>query len=149
MVRTMVTFALVLALVTAVQTEPLDQRMAPRSIALEISRVAQTPEEAAIRVQMAWDESRLIPDAVGDSGKSFCAFQLQRNKLSVAEHRETLTDIRKCVEVADRRLRDSAAACPGAPLSSYAAGSCQAVKLSARRIAAARRLLLRAMAIDG
>jgi hypothetical protein len=131
------TFAFVLSLVMAVITEPIDQRMAPRAIALEIARVSRTPLEAAVRVEMAYEESRLIPDRVGDGGKSRCAFQLQRAPISV------LTDLRQCAEIADVRLRQSARDCPDAPLSSYASGGCNAVKLSARRMSAASRLLAR------
>jgi hypothetical protein len=131
------TFAFVLALVMAVQTEPLDQRMAPRAIALEISKVARTPIEAAVLVVMAWEESRLIPNAIGDHGRARCAFQLQHASVDV------LTDLRKCVEVAHDRLVASAEACPDAPLAVYASGSCGlARKLSARRMALAERLLL-------
>src|ERR1700676_1421557 len=122
------TFAFVLSLVLAVMTEPIDQRMAPRALALEIARVSRTPLEAAVRVKMAWEESRLIPNAIGDGGKSLCALQVQRNGLPHAVWLSTLTDLRKCVEVADERLRASAADCPDAPLSSYAAGTCKAVK---------------------
>jgi len=133
-----VTFALVLALIVAVQTEPLDQRMAPRSLALEISKVARTPLEAAVMVETAWQEGRLIPNAIGDHGRARCVYQLWGAPLSV------LTDLRDCVERAHDRLVASAEACPDAPLAVYASGSCgRARKLSARRMRAAAALLAR------
>ncbi len=123
------TFALCLALVLAVQTEPTNQRMAPRAIALEIARVARTPLEAAVMAVTSWEESRHVPDAVGDSGRALCAFQLQHAPSSV------LRDLRQCVEVAHARLVASAEACPDAPLALYASGRCdRGTKLSRRRM---------------
>jgi hypothetical protein len=130
--ETLMPFAFVLSLVLAVMTEPLDQRMAPRAIALEIARVSRTPLEAAVMVEMAWEESRLI-DRDGDSGRAHCQFQLWGRPP---------TDLRDCVERAHQKLAESFAACPDSPLSLYASGSCAlARRLSSRRMSAAARLL--------
>jgi hypothetical protein len=130
------TFVAVLLLVSAVMTEPVDQRMAPRAVALEIARVARTPLEAAVLVVMAWEEARLIPDAIGDGGKARCAYQLWGAPLSV------LRDLRQCTEIAYARLMASWAACPESPIAMYASGSCKrGTRLSARRMAKAFALL--------
>jgi hypothetical protein len=129
-------FAIALALVTAVQTEPLDQRMAPRAVALEIAREAETVEEAAVFAVMAWEEGRLMPDALGDQGRSRCVYQLQRVAWSV------LRDLRECTRIAAGRIRQSMRACVDAPLAVYASGNCwHARLLSARRMARVWRLL--------
>lgn len=126
------TFEFVLALVLAVMTEPLDQRMAPRSLALEIARVSRTPLEAAVMVEMAWQESRFI-DRDGDSGRAHCQFQLWGRPPK---------DLRDCVERAHAKIEESFAACPDSPLSLYASGSCAlARRLSARRMKSAQHLL--------
>lgn len=132
----MIPFPLALALVAAVQNEPLDQRMAPRAVALEIAREAEDLKEAATLAVMAWEEGRLRPDAVGDQGRSRCVYQLQRTTWSV------LRDLRECTHIALERLRASAAACPDAPLAAYASGNCgHARVLSARRMAKVWRIL--------
>jgi len=130
------TFAACLAIVLAVISEPIDQRMAPRAIALEIARVAQTPLEAAVMAVTSWEESRHMPDAVGDSGRARCAFQLQHAPISV------LRDLRQCTEIAYERVMASWRACPNAPLAIYASGRCvRGTRLSARRMARALALL--------
>lgn len=130
------TFALCLALVLSVITEPIDQRMAPRALALEIARVARTPLEAAVMAVTAWEESRLIPDRIGDHGAARCAFQLQHAPLSV------LRDLRQCTEVAYARIVASMSTCPDAPLAMYASGNCDhGRRLSERRMRKAVRLV--------
>jgi hypothetical protein len=129
-------FALALALVAAVQTEPLDQRMAPRAVALEIAHEAETLEEAAVLAETAWEEGRLVPDAVGDHGLSRCVYQLQRVAWSI------LRDLRECTRIAAARIRQSMRACVEAPLAVYASGNCgHGRMLSARRMAKVWRVL--------
>jgi hypothetical protein len=118
--------------------------MAPRAIALEISRVAKTPLEAAVMAKTAWDEGRLIPNRVGDHGKSLCTFQVQQNGLPLKVWLSTLTDLRTCTEIAYERVMASWKACPGAPLAVYASGRCdRGTRLSARRMASAIALVSR------
>ena len=132
----MVPFLQVLAMVTAVQSEPLDQRMAPRAIALEIARVSDSLEDAAAHVVIAWEEGRLIPNAIGDHGKALCVDQLQHAPAVV------LRDLRACIELGAKRLRASMAACPAHPFAPYASGSCAlSHRLSAVRQALSDRLL--------
>ena len=122
----LVTFEMVLALVLAVISEPIDQRMAPRSIALEISRVAKTPIEAAVMVRTAWDEGRFIPGAVNPVDGSMCAFQLQLVPRSV------LTDLRECTERAYAKIVASMKKCTKAPLAAYLSGNCDTAIETAR-----------------
>lgn len=132
----MVPFVAVLAMVQAVRSEPLDQRMAPRSVALEIARVAVDELEAARLVKTAWDEGRLKPTAIGDHGKALCVFQLQHAPARV------LRDLRLCTEIAAQRLRASVAANPEHPFAAYLSGNPRAAwSLSDERERAARRLL--------
>jgi hypothetical protein len=132
----MIPFAAVLPMVMALAArEPLTQRQAPRSVALEISRVAESLEEAAVMAVTAWHESRFVPDAIGDHGQSLCAWQLQTRA-------PVLRDLRRCAELAHARLRESAEACPAHPLAVYASGRCDwAWPLSDNRMRDARRLL--------
>ena len=132
----MISFPIALALVTATITEPVDQRIAPRAVALEIAYAAESVEEAATLAVMAWDESRMRPDAIGDQGRSLCAYQLQRVSWGV------LGDLRFCTRIAVERLRESARQCPSAPLAVYASGNCgHARELSARRMAKVWKIL--------
>ncbi len=131
-----VTFESVLLLVMAVITEPISQRMAPRSVALEIARVARTPLEAAVMVQTAWDEGRLIPGAVNPVDGSMCAFQLQLVPRSV------LIDLRECTERAYTKLIASMRKCTKAPLAAYLSGNCEtAIEIARLRWARALALL--------
>lgn len=132
----MIPFAVALLLVAAVQTEPMTKDMAPRAIALEIARIAESVEEAATLAVQAWEEGRLMPGAIGDHGRSLCVYQLQRVSWRV------LYDLRECTRIAAERLRMSARQCPSAPLAQYASGNCgHARELSAKRMAKVWRLL--------
>jgi hypothetical protein len=129
------TFAACLAIVMAVITEPIDQRMAPRAIALEIARVARTPLEAAVLAKTAWEEGRLIPNRVGDHGKSLCTMQLKQNHLRLRDWLALNDDLRRCIEEGYARIMQSWQACPDAPLALYASGRCdRGTKLSRRRM---------------
>lgn len=133
----MVPFAAVLTMIATVQNEPTNQRMAPRALALEIGRVAESPLEAARMVVLAWRESRFVPDAEGDGHAALCAFQLQHAPKRV------LRDLRLCTEIAVKRLRVSVAANPDHPFAVYASGRADwAWRLSDEREEAAQRLLL-------
>ena len=117
----MIPFGLALAIVMRVSiSEPVDPRMAPRSIALEISKLAEDPTEATLMAITAWHEGRNIANAVGDHGKALCTMQLQHAPSSV------LRDLHECMERGRDRLRLSAQRCPSHPLADYASGRCDA-----------------------
>lgn len=127
----MVPFSLVLEMVMALSArEPTYGRQAPRSFALEISRVAADVREAALLADTAWEESRFVPNAVGDHGRALCGYQLQHAPTRV------LVDLRLCTELGLERLRQSAALCPRHPLAYYLSGRCDAaLAASDRRLA--------------
>lgn len=127
----MVSFQIALALVLqASSSEPLNQRMAPRAIALEISKVAESVEEAAKMADTAFHEGRNVPTAIGDHGKSLCVYQLQFVPVTV------LRDLHLCTVLAVRKIRAAAAICPEHPLAPYVSGNCGAGhQISDRRMA--------------
>lgn len=96
---------------------------------------------AALLVAVAFRESSLRLDAVGDGGRARCAFQLW------SAPREVLTDAVLCTQIAHDRLRESFKVCgPDNLLGLYAAGprGCalpKARRISADRLALARRLV--------
>ena len=98
---------------------------------------------AAWLVAVAFRESSLRLDAVGDHGHSVCAFQIYGGAQAL------LTDADRCVSVAFYMLRTSMRYCPAFPLAWYAAGgdaakacaSPQAQRLSRDRSALASRLV--------
>lgn len=130
-----VPFAMVLAMVEAVVPAPT-RHQAPRAIALEIARVAESPLEAARLVIVAKRESDFVPAALGDHGQALCAMQLQHAPARV------LTDLRLCVEMGAYRLRASVSANPAHPFACYLSGDPRrAWSQSEDRERAARRLL--------
>lgn len=111
---------------------------------------------AAFLVAVAFRESSLRPDALGDRvGKaktptSFCAYQIHLpwgKKTPEGWSGEDLAgDPDKCVTVAFRMMRESARACPAHPLAFYAEGppgctSERAQRISRDRMALAQHLL--------
>ncbi len=105
---------------------------------------------AAFLVAVAFRESSLRNDALGDHGQSHCAFQIYlpggqktREGWSGTELRE---DPSKCVTVATRILRDSMRWCPSFPLAIYSSGptgcsDARAQRISRDRMALAKRLV--------
>ena len=67
-------------------------------------------------IAVAFRESSLRLDAVGDNGHSVCAFQVWGGS------RALLTDAGRCVSVAFAMLRTSARYCPAFPLAWFALG---------------------------
>lgn len=111
---------------------------------------------AAFLVAVAFRESSLRPDALGDrAGKdqvatSFCAFQINlpwgRKTAEGYGGEELAEDPEKCVSVAHRMMQESARGCPAHPLALYAEGpqgctSARAQRISRDRMALAQRLL--------
>lgn len=92
----------------------------------------------ALLVAIAWRESSFRVDAVGDHGRSVCAYQILNGPRSL------LTDARACVDAGYTHLLASVRACPAHPIAVYARGSCdseQGRRISADRVALARGLL--------
>jgi hypothetical protein len=79
----------------------------------------------------------------GDSGKSYCAFQVQQCAPWKCE--DLLTDADKCAEVGLLILHRSFDACPANPLAPYASGYCKndaGIRISKHRVELAEDLLL-------
>lgn len=98
---------------------------------------------AALLVAVAYRESSLTLGAIGDKGRSFCAFQIHRTSGGGAA---LLTDADACVAKGLAMLRESVRVCPKAPIAWYAAGGtgacadARAIRISNDRMALARRL---------
>jgi hypothetical protein len=97
---------------------------------------------AALLVAVAFRESSLKLDAVGDHGRSFCAFQIHASSGGTAA---LLTDADACVRKALSMLRESLRVCPAHPVAFYASGpgACtneRAQRISRDRLALAHRL---------
>ena len=101
---------------------------------------------AALLVAIAFRESSLRLDAVGDKGQSLCAFQIGRTSGGTTA---MLTDANLCVGAAFAILRTSIRLCPAFPVAWYAAGgdaakacaSVPAQRISRDRMALAARLV--------
>lgn len=97
-------------------------------------------------VAVAFRESSLTLDAIGDKGESLCAFQVGRTSGGTTA---MLSDADLCVGAAFALLRTSMRLCPAFPLAWYAAGgdaakacaSTAAQRLSRDRMALALRLV--------
>lgn len=74
---------------------------------------------AALLVAVAFRESTFNADAIGDHGKSFCAFQIHR---SSGGSPALLEDVDACTRTAFSLLRTSLKVCPSHPVAWYAAG---------------------------
>lgn len=90
---------------------------------------------AALLVAVAFRESSLRNDAVGDGGRSVCAMQIYGGP------RALLTDPEACVRRGLALLRDSMRWCPTAPVAIYAAGPNGCASETARRISRDRMAL--------
>lgn len=93
---------------------------------------------AALLVAVAWRESSFRVDAVGDHGRSVCAYQILDGARSL------LTDARACVDAGYTHLARSVRACPAHPVAVYARGQCASEdgrRISADRTRIARELL--------
>lgn len=101
---------------------------------------------AALLTAIAFRESSLRLDAVGDSGQSLCAFQIGRTSGGTDA---MLTDASLCVGAGFAILRTSMRLCPAYPVAWYAAGgdatracaSPAAQRISRDRMALAARLV--------
>jgi hypothetical protein len=94
----------------------------------------------ALLVAIAFRESAFKLDAVGDHGRSKCAFQVWGGSS------ELLTDADACAKEGLRRLRMSIRACPAHPVAVFAAGpdgctSAHAQRISYDRMYIARNLI--------
>jgi hypothetical protein len=93
---------------------------------------------AALVLAVAWHESTLRLEAVGDHGRSVCAMQIYDGP------RELLLDPEGCIRTGLAMMRDSMRACPDAPLAVYARGRCDSVdgrRLSEWMVRFAKRLV--------
>lgn len=99
---------------------------------------ATSVTEAAIITAVAFRESSLRNDAVGDHGRSVCAMQI------LGGPRELLTDPIACVQRGVAMLRESRRVDPENPLAHYARGprfrSEEAKRISRDRMYIARKL---------
>lgn len=89
-----------------------------RALAVAIAESDATWEEATWLAAIAWRESSYRLGAIGDHGRSLCAYQLQ------GAPRAVLADAGLCTRLALRSLRASARACPSMPLAGYAGAPC-------------------------
>lgn len=90
---------------------------------------------------VAYRESGLRLDAVGDGGRSVCAFQI------LGGAKVLLTDAHACAEAGYQMLKASVRACPSHPVAVYARGRCDSVqgrRISDDRMALAKRGLAEA-----
>lgn len=108
-----------------------------RALAEAIAASDATWDEATLLAAIAYRESSYRLRAVGDHGRSLCAYQLQ------GAPREVLTDAALCTRIALHSLRASARLCPSTPLAAYAGAPCGS--LVAGRISRDRDALRRRM----
>jgi hypothetical protein len=93
---------------------------------------------AALLVAVAFRESTLHADAVGDGGTSFCAFQIHR---SAGGSRELLDAPERCVQMGFAILRTSVKTCSSHPVAWYASGPAGCTNPRAQRISRDRMAL--------
>lgn len=91
----------------------------------------------ALLVAVAFRESTFRVDAVGDHGRSMCAFQILHGSRSL------LTDVRACTDAGYTQLAASVKACPAHPVAPYARGACD--NEDGRRISADRMRLAKSL----
>ncbi len=108
-------------------------------LAWHVAASAASYEEAALLTAMAYRESGFDNSAVGDHGRSVCAFQILNGSRSL------LTDVGACVRRGTLMLRASRAVDPSNPVASYARGprwdTEEARRISRDRVRLAQRLL--------
>lgn len=144
----MALFATVLAMMLAVSpaADPIE-RHGELAAAITTVVAAEPPlyrdddarvRTAALVVAIAFRESSLIVDKVGDGGKSVCAMQIYGGPRSL------LVDPEACVRVGLAKLRDSISRDREHPVAAYAAGpryqTERARRISRDRVALAARL---------
>ncbi len=109
------------------------------ALAWAVAVNAVDKEEAAVFTSVAFRESSLVADAVGDHGHSVCAMQIYDGPKSLLE------DPIACVRYGAQMLRASRRVDPANPIAFYARGprwkSEEARRLSRDRMAIAKRLL--------
>ena len=99
-----------------------------------------TDEEYTARILStitSYESSNRV-NITGDSGKSYCAMQVQ--KFYGYKPDDLLKDASKCVEVGLKILHESESYCPGYPLAMYAQGNCtgkSGIQINDTRIAIA------------
>jgi hypothetical protein len=109
---------------------------------------ADRTKSAALAVAIAFRESSLNNDAIGDHGRSHCAFQIHlpgKSKTAEGWTGEDLrADVNRCVSVAFRMLRESIHVDRQHPVAFYARGprrkTEEARRISRDRVALARRI---------
>ncbi len=108
-------------------------------LAWNVAAVAADLDEAALLTSMAYRESGLDNTAIGDHGRSVCAYQVLNGSRSL------LTDVGACVRRGALMLRASRAVDPANPVASFARGNRwdteEARRISRDRVALSRRLL--------
>ena len=108
-------YFVVLSLMSSLVASPDPIR---RHGALATALVMEVPEQdLPLMIAIAYRESSLDNGAVGDGGRSLCAFQL------LDAPRETLEDPRACVRKAYAMLLHSRSLDPVHPVAAYARGS--------------------------
>jgi len=93
---------------------------------------------AALLVAVAFRESTFHPDAVGDGGTSFCAFQIHR---SSGGTRQLLEEPATCAQMGFAMLRTSVRTCASHPVAWYASGPAGCTNARAQRISKDRMTL--------
>lgn len=88
------------------------------ALAQAIVASGATWDEATWLVAIGFRESSYRLNAVGDYGRSRCAYQLQGAPAGV------LTDVGACTRIALHSLRASTRLCPAQPLAAYAGAPC-------------------------
>lgn len=132
---------LVLALVAALEPRGDHRRFAEAVTAVVDAEPALFKDDpskektAALLVAIGYRESSFKLDAVGDGGKSVCAFQIFGGR------RELLTQPEACARTAFAILRESMRVCPAHPLAVYAAGPGGCTSERAQRISRDRMAL--------
>lgn len=132
-----ITLGLVLTMMAQLE-ETAPKNKAAQNVAAAIVRAVDMDNpifgspvmDASVLVEMGFRESSWLPMQVGDHHRALCEYQLQNAPIDV------LWDLDLCTRIAYQRLRQSAIACPDAPIAPYAGGSCR--NRTARRISAAR-----------
>ncbi len=109
------------------------------ALAWAVAVNATSETEAAVLTAVAFRESSLTADAIGDHGRSVCAMQI------LGGSRELLTDPIACVAKGAAMLRESRRIDPANPIAFYARGpryeSEDARRISRDRMAIATRLV--------
>ncbi len=109
------------------------------ALAWAIASQAHGEPEAALATAVAFRESSFDNSAVGDHGRSVCAFQIHNGD------RTLLADVDACVAVGLRMLRESVRVDRSHPVSFFARGprwrSDEARRISDDRVRIARELL--------